>query len=109
VLEDKSTVDGVLIILGDQPRIDAALLRQIATTALHHPDRIVAASYASTIGVPALFPEAFFKELQALDPKQGAKPLLERLHDRIVPLMIAQNPDLDTMDEYLEEAGRWPD
>lgn len=96
---------GVLILLADQPRIDADVIGRFIQRATERPGHIVAAVYAGTIGVPAVFPERYYPELIQLDPSTGAKPLLERLRTMVEPLTVEANPDLDTIADYLQELG----
>ena len=75
-LGDRSSVDGVLILVSDQPRISAELLQRILETFDGAPERIVACEYAGTLGVPALFGSSYLDELSALRGNRGAKQLL---------------------------------
>lgn len=93
-------LDSVLILLGDQPMIDGGLIREFVRTARRFPGRIVAASYAGTFGVPAVFPAGRFGDLMALDPAKGAKPLLERVGADIELIGLRSNPDIDTKEDY---------
>ncbi len=68
--------DGAILLLTDQPRIDAPLLEALvgAQATLNKP--IAACRYAKSLGVPALFSKRFFPELLKLRGDTGAKPLL---------------------------------
>jgi molybdenum cofactor cytidylyltransferase len=98
-------VDGVLILLGDQPFVDAALIRDFIETAKAVPAKIVAAAYDGTVGVPAVFPESYFDELQKLNPVKGAKPLLEQYAADLALIGMDANPDIDTPEEYKRLIG----
>ncbi len=91
---------GTMIVLADQPRISAALLREMVQRVADNPDRILAAGYAGTVGVPAFFPGRYFAELRALDPAKGAKPLLERYAENVEIFLVQDNTDIDTVDDY---------
>lgn len=62
---------GALLMLADQPRVDAAALRRMLD-AFDGPDRIVAASYAGTLGTPAIFGRHQFWVLLGLEGDRGA-------------------------------------
>lgn len=105
IIERVSDAAGVLILLGDQPRIDSSLIRDFVECARENPGRIVAAAYEGTIGVPAFFPDRYYDQLRKLDPAKGAKPLLQRLSEMVQPLTVKSNPDIDTMEDYMREVG----
>jgi len=67
---------GLLILLSDQPAVDADCLRSLLDAHHEHPERRVACSYAETPGVPALFPPADWDALLALRGDRGAQALL---------------------------------
>jgi molybdenum cofactor cytidylyltransferase len=75
-LGDRSGVDGVLLLVSDQPRISAELLQRILETFDGTPEGIVACEYAGALGVPALFGSARFDELSRLRGDRGAKQVL---------------------------------
>jgi molybdenum cofactor cytidylyltransferase len=68
--------DAVLLMTCDQPLVDAAALRQLIGLRLTSVKPIVAAAYAKTIGIPALFDHSFFPELLRLHGDEGAKSIL---------------------------------
>ena len=51
-------------------------------------DRIVAAHYAHSIGVPAIFPSTVFEQLKQLDADHGAKKLLVEMQQEIVTVLM---------------------
>ena len=84
---------GVLICSCDQPGVDASQLRFLLA---HCRDqRVVAASYADTAGIPAWFPRSYFSALMQLQGEQGAKSLLMKCADRIEVSMPRARWDLD--------------
>ena len=96
-------VAGVVLTLCDQPHMDAAALATLIDT-FHQTGRTVAARYAGTFGVPAVFPRSVFPALLALDPAAGAKRLLTG--DDVVPVDLpAAAVDVDTPADYLRVGG----
>lgn len=94
-------LDAVLITLADQPFVSSAYLDNIITQAQHYPGNIIASTYKTSVGVPALFPKFYFEALKALKGKQGAKNLLETHHKDVVPLQPDfRNMDIDTLEDY---------
>lgn len=96
-LMEISGCDAVLVMLADQPGVDAAALKKLIT-AFDADHRIVAASYAGTIGVPAIFGCEHIKELMRISGDKGAGQWLRDRVDQVtsVPLPEAEL-DIDTM------------
>jgi molybdenum cofactor cytidylyltransferase len=69
-------VDGLAILLADQPLVVADQLRKMAQALETGTSAIVAASYAGTSGVPAIFRRSVFARLQQLPDEAGARALL---------------------------------
>lgn len=99
----KRSCDAVMVTLADQPLVDStALERLISAFDANH--RIVAAAYAGTVGVPAIFGSEHIPELLLLEGDTGAsKWMRARIHDvTAVPLPEAEL-DIDTQ----ADAARW--
>ena len=86
-----------MITLADQVAVTADDLRQLVSRWEQHPDRIVAAQYDDTIGVPAIFPADLFRELAELQGDRGARVLLSRYPERVIGVpMPSAAQDIDT-------------
>jgi molybdenum cofactor cytidylyltransferase len=70
------TATAVVVLLADQPLITADHLRALCSSWSGTSDEIVATAYASTLGVPALFPRDCFADLANLAGDAGARHLL---------------------------------
>jgi molybdenum cofactor cytidylyltransferase len=95
-------MDCVLILLADQPLIDANFLNEIIKTHKKNPDHIICTQYEHhKSGVPALFNNTYFEELSQLNHDKGAKDLLKR-HPKDVLFLNAMHliSDIDTMEDY---------
>ncbi len=68
----------VLLLLADQPLVDATHLHNLKETAANNPEKIVASAYAGVNGPPIIFPHRFFAELTRLTGDQGARSVLTR-------------------------------
>ncbi len=77
---------GVLVTVSDLPRVDLGDYRRLLDSfrSADNPRAVAAAEFAQTLGVPACFGDAWFDELQTLEPEQGAKPLLMRHLDDVL-------------------------
>lgn len=104
-IERAADVRGMLLVLADQPLVDAAALGRLvsawretrARAADGADDAIAAAGYADTLGVPAMFGRAHFDALRALPAVAGAASLLRAAGARVhvVPMREAAM-DVDT-------------
>jgi molybdenum cofactor cytidylyltransferase len=93
--------DGVLLLLVDQPRVDAALLRRLlARFEEGGGERIAACAYGGGVGAPAVFPRAHFDALAALRGDRGAKAVLQGERERVLEVPFPGGAlDLDTPED----------
>lgn len=70
-------IDGILIMLCDQPLIPLNHFENIIRTASQLQNPIIATSYKNTYGAPSFFKRELFKELLDLDTKKGAKSVIK--------------------------------
>ncbi len=97
LLTNESDLAAVVITLCDQPHVGPRdLERLIETYKIHHPP-VVAARYANTRGVPALFSRDMFASLLRLDGDKGAKRLINEQNGAITVEMNAAEIDIDTL------------
>jgi molybdenum cofactor cytidylyltransferase len=98
---------GALLLLVDQPAVDAALLRRLlARFAEGGGARIAACVYGGGHGAPAIFPRALFPELAALRGDRGAKSLLAAHRAELLAVDFpAGELDVDTAED-LDRARR---
>jgi len=75
-LMEKEAINQVLLMLCDQPFVDASLLNKLINAKETSGKGIVAAAYSNTLGVPALFEERYFEELFQLTGSEGAKKVI---------------------------------
>jgi molybdenum cofactor cytidylyltransferase len=94
-------VEGVLILLHDQPRVAAGTLR--ALVGLWEPPRhpIAAAFYGDAPGVPAVFDRSFFPDLKNLRGPEGAKKIILRHASAVASLNVPEaGDDIDSPEDY---------
>lgn len=80
--------NSVLIMLADQPLIAMEDIQRIIDLTLKNPGKIICAEFASTIGVPALFPAEFKKYLHQLTGDRGAKVVLVEHENNLIKLLL---------------------
>ena len=102
VLQSKSKTDAILFMLADQPFIDEHFLSELIHQFKADNDNIIATSYGKDkYGVPVIFDQIYFEELQTLNDDFGAKHLLKK-HKSSVKILIPEleNLDLDLKADY---------
>lgn len=100
VMQAHPGVDGIILMVCDQPRLDAAVLAQLMQIQLYQDAPIAACSYAGKTGTPALFHESLFVELLQLTGDAGARSLLEKMKDNMAILDFEAGAlDIDTEDD----------
>jgi molybdenum cofactor cytidylyltransferase len=83
----------VLLMGCDQPGVGPEQLGRLLAAA--RPDGVVAARYAGTVGIPAIFPARLFAQLTRLTGDRGAKALLLAEGARVDVEMPEAARDLD--------------
>jgi molybdenum cofactor cytidylyltransferase len=100
-------VDSAILMLCDQPLVTAQLIDLLVATHRNSGAPIVACEYAGTVGVPALFTRALFDELVALSPDAGAKQVIARHGEEVVPVPFpAAAFDVDTPEDLSRARAR---
>lgn len=77
-LMENEQPDQVILILVDQPFVDANLLNRLILEKERTGKGIVACAYSETLGVPAIFDQKYFEELLMLKGTDGAKKVILR-------------------------------
>lgn len=80
-----ASVSGALLLVCDQPLVDAALLDRLRQAHAADPQAILACGYAGTRGTPTLIPARCFPDLLALRGDQGARALLQGAGVVVIP------------------------
>lgn len=106
VKSEPQAFTAALFMLVDQPSVDAALLRRIVDAHLAEGDKIIATAYPRRLGVPALFPEAFFPQLLTLGGDAGAGELLNAIGSGVLTISPPSRIyDIDTPEDYHRYEG----
>jgi molybdenum cofactor cytidylyltransferase len=94
-------IGAAIIMLGDQPFIDAAIIHRLIETYRSSGKKIVASQYGKVRGAPVLFDHALFLELLVLTGDQGARTVIETYpgHVAAVDIPAASAEDIDTPED----------
>jgi len=101
LIEIASGIEATVLLACDQPFVDRAVIDGLMT--LYHETRkpMVAASYAGTLGVPALFDRSFLPELLRLDDSAGAKSIILSNRDQVAEFPFPEGKiDIDTAEDW---------
>lgn len=91
------SLDALVLMVCDQPHVTTEVLTALISARSHTPQPAAACAYADTLGVPALFARALFPMLATLPDDQGAKHLLQALHDQTARVPFPHGSiDIDT-------------
>lgn len=101
-IKNNYQVEGVLVVLADQPLIHSTYLKGILDIFETDKNQIIATNYQNRkLGVPALFDKSYFQELSSIDGDKGAKSILEKYSDVVITTTLATNVfDIDTEEDY---------
>jgi molybdenum cofactor cytidylyltransferase len=107
-------LEGVVLAVCDQPHFTADLVRRVVAAYRNGDGGPVAASYAGTLGVPALFPRALFPALLSLRGTVGARQVLRAHAETAQAVPFPEGVvDIDTQEDYAQldqltsEGRRW--
>jgi len=95
-----------LVLLGDMPRVTAAMIDRMIAVA-PPGEAIVVATHSGIRGNPVLWPRGYFPELLALSGDKGARELIAEHGDKVVAVELGEAAgfDLDTPDALAAAGG----
>jgi molybdenum cofactor cytidylyltransferase len=111
-LLEHSDFEGFLVMLADQPKVGVAALQRLVS-AFDDKHRMIASSYAGTIGVPAIFGKELADEMLQLTGDSGAKQFLLDRADRVTLVEMPEAElDIDTINDIDDmraaDTTEWP-
>ena len=90
-----------LILLCDQPLINATHIQSLLNGWQSAPAHIIASQYHHSVGVPALFPAEFFEHLLTLRGDRGAKSLLIKFEKSLLKIPLPEAElDIDSKVDF---------
>ena len=90
-------LQGVLILLGDQPHVTTAALQRLLAAYADHPGHIIVSAYPCSLGAPCLFPATDFDALKSLHGTEGARSVWQQRPGNIVTVAMPEAAfDVDT-------------
>ncbi len=90
-------VEAALMLVSDQPLVDASALGRLLAAFQGEATPVVAAAYSGTLGVPAVFHRSLFPELRQLRGDQGAKAVILRHRAEVTAVALPEAAlDVDT-------------
>jgi molybdenum cofactor cytidylyltransferase len=93
--------DAAILMVCDQPYIEASLLNDILASQEKTGTPVAAAYYNGVAGTPALFHKEIFSDLLSLRGDKGAQKILRQLADRVTTVPFPMGIiDIDTKDHY---------
>lgn len=99
-------IDSAIILLCDQPFVNAELIGSILAKHTETDKKIIACTYNNTIGVPALFHRSLFAGLSALQGHEGAKSIIKtHMKETVTITFDLAGIDIDTMADYEQLTG----
>jgi molybdenum cofactor cytidylyltransferase len=101
LIDKAPTLEAVVLLICDQPFVEARTIARLITLREKTKRAIVASRYANTLGVPALFDRSCFPELLALDNATGAKTVILSNRERVAEFPFPKGRiDIDTLEDY---------
>ncbi len=96
-----SDVDSVILAVSDQPHVSSELFRNMEKLNDESGKRIVACSYARTLGTPVLFGKHYFNDLKSLTGNEGAKKIVKLNMSDVCSIEFEKGSiDIDTKQDY---------
>ncbi|PJJ84977.1 nucleotidyltransferase family protein [Mucilaginibacter auburnensis] len=99
-------LDSVLFLLTDQPFISADHINKLIEH--RQQGQIVTSAYNNTLGPPILFDKVYFSELMEIKGSEGAKKLINKYLNKVLPYPFEAGAfDVDTPEDYERLAGKY--
>lgn len=102
-LDVDASVEGVILMVCDQPFVDAALLEHLIREHRDTDKTIVACIYKDAVGTPVYFNHVYFNDLLKLTGDTGAKKIILKEPDHVAFVEFPQGDiDIDTERDYVK-------
>ena len=107
----REQADAIVVLLGDQPGIDPAVIDRALDARRSQGAGIVMAQYGSDRGHPVLFGREHFEELAQISGDQGGRDVVRRHAKRLLLVDGGSDripADVDTWSDYGAVRDSWP-
>lgn len=104
------SLDGVIILLGDQPLMTPHIIDALITCKQTTGKRIIAPLYNGKRGNPVLFDVSLFPELLEISGDEGARSVIERHKQEVATIELSDamaSYDVDTWEAYQAVVTEW--
>lgn len=104
-LDAAGRCDGLVMLLGDMPGVDADVIDEVTQAWARHPTWAAVTSYRGRLGHPFLFSSAAFGELRGLHGDKAVWKIVDReSEERVARIRVDRPlpPDVDTWEGYVE-------
>ena len=106
VLKLKPALDAIMIMLCDQPRVDAQTIRRLIDAHETSGKSVCISAFAGTMGPPVIVGSQFFAALQGLPDSSGAKAIWAAHPDQVLQVPAEEAAfDIDTPQDYAALSG----
>lgn len=106
VIKDK--VDAILMVLGDQPQMDAETIFRLIQGWISHPNSICIPSNNMRRGHPWIIPSAIWDDLFSMKPQETMRDFIQN-HSESIHYVIVDSPtilmDLDTPEDFQKQTS----
>jgi len=91
-------VGRAIILLGDMPFVESAMIDNLIAASDENPGKIIIATHEGKRGNPVLWPRRFFEELTHIQGDTGARHIIETHRDLVIEVELgeAASVDIDT-------------
>jgi len=101
LIDHAPDVGAIVLLVCDQPTVNARVIKDLIATHETTRKKIVASSYADTVGVPALFDRSLFEQLLSLGDEAGAKSIILQNPERVAQITFPEGVvDIDTWEDW---------
>lgn len=98
---DRKSYSGIMIVLVDQVDLVSEDYQQLFDR--FDGRNIVASEYNTVAGVPAIFPQSYFKHLQSLDSEWGARKIIRQNLEQVLTVPMPNAAlDIDSKQDWLK-------
>lgn len=106
ITEISPFIEGVILLVCDQPFINSALLNNLITAHQKTGKEIVACTYGNTFGPPVFFHHSLFSELLQLKGDTGARSIVQKHLDNMEAIPFPGGIfDIDTEGDFEKSKG----